>query len=314
VSQPTVVFAGTPGFAERSLSALLEAGVRPSLVLTQPDRPAGRGRRLTESPVKSCALQHGLDVRQPLSLKADEITDELRALQPDVMIVAAYGLLLPPVILDIPRIGCLNVHASLLPRWRGAAPIQAAILAGDRQTGICLMQMEAGLDTGPVYASAEVPIDDRATAGDVHDRLAALGGELLVEHLPAILAGKLDACPQDDAQATFAPKIKTSDACIDWTQPAERLQRLVRAYNPVPGARCTYNDELIKCWQAEVAGENGAPPGRLLSASAAGVVVACGAGSLRMTRLQRAGRKVVSAAEFVDQLELDVDVERHSFD
>lgn len=304
MSQPRVIFAGTPDFALASLKALVTAGVRPVTVLTQPDRPAGRGRRLKPSPVKAYALEQNLEVAQPATLKDPGVVDRLAALEPDVMIVAAYGLLLPQVVLDLPRLGCVNVHASLLPRWRGAAPIQAAILAGDAETGICLMQMDAGLDTGPVIARAALPIIDDATAGDLHDQLARLGGELLVEKLPAILAGEITPEPQDDAAATYAAKIRPADARIDWTLPARELHRRIRAYNPVPGARFGFAGETVKCWRAETADTDARPAGKVLAASAAGIEVACGEGSLKLTELQRPGRKRVTAAEFAAQFDL----------
>ena len=307
-SNPRVIFAGTPDFALASLEALVNTGIRPIAVLTQPDRPSGRGRKLSPSPVKRFAVEQDLPVLQPATLKDPEVVKELAALEADVMVVAAYGLLLPQAVLDLPRHGCLNVHASLLPRWRGAAPIQAAILAGDEETGICLMQMEAGLDTGPVYARAPLPIDGQASAGQLHYQLAALGGQLLAERLPDILAGNLPAVAQDDALSTYAPKIRPTDAVIDWTRPADDLQRLVRAYNPVPGARFEFNGETIKCWRASVAegnvDTNGVPPGKVLAVGPDGVEVACGSGSLLLTELQRPGRKPVTASEFAGQLEL----------
>ena len=308
MSDRRVIFAGTPEFALASLAALVDAGDVPVAVLTQPDRPAGRGRKLSPSPVKRYALDQGLPVLQPATLKDPEVVKELAALEADVMVVAAYGLLLPRAVLDLPRNGCLNVHASLLPRWRGAAPIQAAILAGDPETGICLMQMEAGLDTGPVFASASLPIEPEATAGEVHDQLAALGGQLLAEKLNDILAGGVTAEAQDDALSTYAPKIRPADAVIDWTRSADELHRLVRAYNPVPGARFEFNGETIKCWRATVADTVDdsvkAPPGKVLAAGPDGIEVACGSGSLKLTELQRPGRKPVTAAEFARQLDL----------
>ncbi len=299
----TVVFAGTPDFALASLEALVKAGVTPVAVLTQPDRPAGRGKKLTASPVKHFARARDIPVWQPATLKDADILAVLGKLEADLLIVAAYGLLLPQAILDVPRLGCLNVHASLLPRWRGAAPIQAAILHGDDETGISLMQMEAGLDTGPVFARAPLAIGAAETAGDLHDRLAVFGGKLLAEQLSAILAGELAAMSQDEAGVTYAPKIKTSDARLVWSESALELHRTVRAYNPVPGARFEYQGEVIKCWQAETAEAGGDPAGRILAADKDGIVVACGNGSLRLTQLQRPGRRRVSAAEFAAQFD-----------
>ena len=300
-----VVFAGTPEFAFESLKALVESGVRPVAVLTQPDRPAGRGKKLRESAVKRYAMAHDLNLMQPNSLKGPDILAELLALHAELFVVAAYGLLLPQSVLDLPSIACVNVHGSLLPRWRGAAPIQAAILAADKQTGICLMQMEAGLDTGPVYASESLDIGASETAGELHDRLATLGGEMLVQYLDDIATGDLLPVAQEDNDATYAGKIRTEDARLDWTLPADELQRRVRAYNPVPGAWTTLNGERLKCWQAGVSSEEGEAPGSVISSSPEGVVVACGEGSLRLTELQRPGKTTVSAAEFERQLNLD---------
>ncbi|MDJ0904592.1 MAG: methionyl-tRNA formyltransferase [Woeseiaceae bacterium] len=299
---PRIIFAGTPDFALASLQALVAAGHVPCAVLTQPDRPAGRGKQLTASPVKKFAEAEGMPVLQPATLRDDDEVATLADLEPDVMIVAAYGLILPQAVLDVPRAGCLNVHASLLPRWRGAAPIQAAILAGDAQTGVCLMQMEAGLDTGPVFACAPVDIGAHESAGRLHDRLAAAGGELLVTHLDDILAGGLEARPQDDALATYAPKVRPADAQLDWQLDAAELERMVRAYNPAPGAWFMAGDERTKCWEARrVAGD--ATPGTVLAAGADGVVVACGQGALRLETLQRPGKRAVTAAEYAGQID-----------
>jgi methionyl-tRNA formyltransferase len=299
-----VIFAGTPEFAVASLQALIDSGAVPSAVLTQPDRPAGRGKSLTASPVKKLAEAHGIRVMQPLHLRDEDTVAELRELQPDIMVVAAYGLILPQAVLDIPRAGCLNVHASLLPRWRGAAPVQAAVLAGDERSGVCLMAMEAGLDTGPVYAREEVAIGARETAGELHDRLASAGARLLAEHLDAITNGKLTAVAQDDKAATYAPKIKTADAELRWARPATELDRIVRAYNPVPGAWFMLGDERIKCWQARPCSANDAPAGTVLAADAEGIVIACGDGALRLESLQRPGKRAVTAAEFAAQSNL----------
>ena len=301
MTQPTLLFAGTPDFARASLEALLGAGFRPAAVLTQPDRPAGRGRRSKPSPVKAFALQHELPVLQPGSLKGSDEQALLAEFEPDLMIVAAYGLILPQAVLDIPRLGCLNVHASLLPRWRGAAPIQAAILDGDATTGISLMQMEAGLDTGPVYATAEIAIGGDETAGELHDRLAALGGELLAARLGDILQGRLAATPQDDAQSSYAGKIGRDDARIDWTLPAETVERCVRAYNPVPGAWFEAADEAVKCWQVAPLSSLSGEPGQVLEANRDGVVVACGTGAVRLESLQRPGKRRITGGEYAAQ-------------
>jgi methionyl-tRNA formyltransferase len=299
MSDTRVLFAGTPEFALASLQALIAAGIEPLAVLTQPDRPAGRGKHLTQSPVKQFALEQGIEVLQPKTLKDPEEAAKLAAFEPDILVVAAYGLILPQDVLDIPTHGCLNVHASLLPRWRGAAPIQAAILAGDRETGVTLMGMTAGLDCGPVYAEEAVAIGADETAGELHDRLAALGGELLVRHFAAIVAGTLPAVEQDDASATYAGKISKQDARLDWQQPADILHRQVRAYNPVPGAFFLLDDIPVKCWHASiVGGSDDATAGQVLAADRDGIVVACGSGALRLESLQRPGKRPVTAREF----------------
>jgi methionyl-tRNA formyltransferase len=305
VPNSRIIFAGTPEFAVASLQALVASGITPIAVLTQPDRPAGRGKQLTASPVKRFATERGIPVLQPKTLRDDTVAAELAALEPDLMIVAAYGLILPQNVLDIPTYGCLNVHASLLPRWRGAAPVQAAILAGDKVTGVCLMSMTAGLDCGPVFACDAMAIGERETAGELHDRLAAAGGELLGKHLHGILDGSLEAVGQDEDGATYAPKIKNSDAELDWQWPADELARAVRAYNPVPGAWFMLGDERIKCWDAEACGGNDASPGTVVEAGREGVAIACGDGVLRMLRLQRPGKRSVTAAEFAGQVDLD---------
>lgn len=304
MNQPRVIFAGTPEFALASLRSLVEAGMKPIAVLTQPDRPAGRGKKLNASPVKRYALEQGIAVMQPKTLRDDGAVAELAALEPDVMVVAAYGLILPQAVLDIPKHGCLNVHASLLPRWRGAAPIQAAILADDEQTGICLMQMEAGLDTGPVYVARALAIGERETAGELHDRLATLGGKMLAAELPVILDGDIVPRPQEDSLASYAGKINKADAELDWRLESGELERRVRAYNPVPGAWFEADGQRIKCWQAESAAGVDAPPGTVVSSSADGIVVACGSGTLRMTLLQRPGKRRVTAQEFAAQVDL----------
>jgi len=298
-----LVFAGTPEFAQISLQALVESGRTPVAVLTQPDRPAGRGKKMTASPVKQYAESQDIPVLQPTTLRDEAVVAELRALRPDVFIVAAYGLILPQNVLDIPTRGCLNVHASALPRWRGAAPIQAAILAGDKTTGISLMAMTAGLDCGPVYHIDEVSIGEAETAGELHDRLAELGGRSLVEHLDTIVAGDMAATAQDESLATYAPKIEKQDAALDWSLPAEELARRVRAYNPFPGAFCFAGDTRIKVWRATAA--NGSDePGKVLQSDRDGVIVACGAGLLQLDELQLPGKRRVTAHEFAGQIDL----------
>jgi methionyl-tRNA formyltransferase len=299
-----LVFAGTPGFALATLRALVETGMSPALVLTQPDRPAGRGRKLTASPVKRYALEQGLTVRQPQGLMDPVLLSELRELHPAAIIVAAYGLLFPPELLDLPERGCINVHASLLPRWRGAAPVQAAILHGDRETGISLMHMDKGLDTGPVYVRQALAIGTAETAELLHERLAELGGNLLVRFLPQILNGSLEAVPQDDREATYAGKIDRMAARLDWRLPATDLERRVRAYNPRPGAWFVLDDRIVKCWHAEVPARLGdspliaGRPGTVLAAGRDGIDVACGEGVIRLLELQHAGKGRVTAHEF----------------
>ena len=301
---PRVIFAGTPEFALASLQALVDDGVTPVAVLTQPDRPAGRGRKMTASPVKQFAEAAGIVVLQPESLREDSDIAQIAAMEPDILIVAAYGLILPQAVLDIPDAGGLNVHASLLPRWRGAAPIQAAIRAGDAQTGVCLMAMTAGLDCGPVYASESMTIGDDESAGELHDRLAAAGGRLLTRHLSDIVAGNIPAQAQDDGAAIYAPKIRAGDAAIDWQRPAVELARIVRAYNPAPGAYFFLDDDRIKCSGAKSVAGTEAAPGTVIDAGPDGITVACGDGALRLTLLQRPGKRPVSASEFAAQLDL----------
>lgn len=296
-----VIFAGTPAFARENLRALIEAGVRPVAVLTQPDRPAGRGKKLTPGPVKIFAREQGIDVIQPETLRDPAVISTLDAFEADLLIVVAYGLLLPQAVLDLPRVACLNVHASLLPRWRGAAPIQHAILAGDEQTGISLTQMDAGLDTGPVYASAAIDIGPGETAGDLHDRLADLGGKLLAKHLDAIASGDAVASPQDENDATCAAKIRTSDARIDWSGGADEVLRTIRAYNPVPGAWSELNGERIKCWTATRSDGEGAVPGQIIGVRDDGIDVACGDGTVRLQTVQRPGRNRIQASGIASQ-------------
>ena len=302
-----LVFAGTPDFALASLQALVAAGRKPVAVLTQPDRPAGRGKKLTASPVKRYALEQGIPVQQPTTLRDDAAVAELAALQPDLLIVAAYGLILPQSVLDIPTRGCLNVHASVLPRWRGAAPIQASILAGDTTTGVSLMSMTAGLDCGPVFHIEEIAIGDAETAGELHDRLAALGGEALVAHLDAIITGQLAAVEQDESLATYAPKIAKEDARIDWALPADEVARRIRAYNPFPGAFTHVGGGLpatrIKIWRASVAAGSGTP-GTVLQFDRDAIVIACGDGAVSLEELQLPGKRRAPVHEFVGQADL----------
>ena len=291
-----IIFAGTPPFAAAALDALADAGHDIALVLTQPDRPAGRGMKLTPSAVKQAALARGLPVSQPVSLKTPEAQAELRAVDADVMVVAAYGLILPQAVLDLPRFGCLNIHASLLPRWRGAAPIQRAILAGDLEAGITIMQMDAGLDTGAMLSKTVVPIRDDDTAASLHDVLAAAGASAIV----AALANYATLVPvaQDDAQATYAAKLSKDEAQLDWRQSADALARAVRAYNPAPGAWTLLDGAPLKVWTAQAAPGSGTP-GEVLRAEAEGLVVACDGGALALREIQPAGSKRMSAAAFL---------------
>lgn len=295
-----LVFAGTPEFAATSLRRLIEAGYPPITVYTQPDRPAGRGRRLHAGPVKVLALDAGIPVRQPQRLSSEQAQTELAALEPELMIVVAYGLLLPAAILTTPRLGCVNVHASLLPRWRGAAPIQRALLAGDRETGISLMRMDTGLDTGPVLARACCPITPDMTGGELHDQLAELGAALLVDRLPDLLSGNPVAQPQDDELACYATKLDKAEAEIDWRRPAAELARKINAFNPWPVAWTRLGDERLRLWRARaIEHSTTAAPGTVLSESATGVSVATGAGQLQLLALQLPGRPQRAVGDFI---------------
>lgn len=294
-----IIFAGTPDFAATALKALIASGHEILLVLTQPDRPAGRGLKFLPGPVKSLALAQGLAVRQPTTLKDREIQEELRRAAPDVMVVAAYGLILPESVIAIPRHGCINIHASLLPRWRGAAPIQRAILAGDAETGITIMQMDAGLDTGEILLQQSTAIAPSETAGSLHDRLARMGADCIAEALDRLAKGDLSGRPQDESGATYASKIAKEEAVLDWHRDAETLTRMVRAFNPVPGATTQVSGTPIKVWRASVISGSGGLPGEVRTADAAGIIVACGRGALRLEVLQRAGGKRLSAAGFL---------------
>ena len=303
-----LIFAGTPDFGLASLRALVESGRSPVAVLTRPDRPAGRGRKLTASPVKRFAREAGIPVLQPSSLREGGARAAIAACRPDAMIVAAYGLLLPPAVLELPARGSINVHASLLPRWRGASPVQAAILAGDEETGISLMQIEEGLDCGGVHAQAALTIGPRETAGELEARLATLGGELLVASLDDILGGRMPAKPQDERLATYAGKLSAADARLHWSSGAPELARRVRACNPAPGAWFEVRGERVKCWSAEplaAPGERDAEPGTVVAAGRDGIDVACGAGVLRIWTLQRPGRGRVDAGQFAGERPLE---------
>jgi methionyl-tRNA formyltransferase len=301
-----VVFAGTPEFAEVALARLHAAGFTIPLVLTRPDRPAGRGMKLQASPVKQWALAHGLAVAQPRSLRLDGKFPEdaaaartaLADARADVIVVAAYGLILPAWVLERPRLGCLNIHASLLPRWRGAAPIHRAIEAGDAQTGITIMEMDAGLDTGDMLLVETEAIRDDDTTASLHDRLATLGGRLIVEALELASCGGLARTVQPAEGISYARKIDKAEAAIDWHADATAIERRLRAFDPAPGATTTLADEVVKCWRGTVRGGHG-QPGEVIGVDDAGIEVACGAGSLRLTELQRPGGRRLPAREYL---------------
>lgn len=296
-----IIFAGTPDFAVPALKALLTTEHQVCCVYTQPDRPAGRGRKLTASPVKQVALAHHIPVCQPVSLRKPEAQAELQAWQADVMIVAAYGLILPAAVLAAPRFGCINIHASLLPRWRGAAPIQRAILAGDQETGITIMQMDAGLDTGDMLHKLACPIHLSDNAQTLHDRLAALGAEALLPVLAQVQQGTLQPAQQDDALSCYAPKIEKAEALVDWRQDAAYLDRFVRAYNPWPVAYTYLQGEPLRIWQAEpVLQPSNAEPGTIVSVAKQGIDIATGEGMLRLKQIQFPGGKPLNISELLN--------------
>jgi methionyl-tRNA formyltransferase len=304
-----VAFAGTPEFARAALERLHAAGFTLPLVLTQPDRPAGRGMKLQPSPVKQFAQAQGMPVAQPRSLRLDgkfpedaaAAREALQSARPDVLVVAAYGLILPQWVLDLPRLGCLNIHASLLPRWRGAAPIHRAIEAGDAQTGVTIMQMDAGLDTGDMLLAERIPIAADETTATLHDKLAALGARLIVEALELAACGGLRPVPQPGEGVSYAHKIEKAEAAIDWTQPADAIERRIRAFDPFPGASAQVRGETVKVWRARalMQGRGSVAPGTIVAVDADGIGVACGQGRLEITELQRPGGKRLAAAEFL---------------
>ncbi|WP_265435566.1 methionyl-tRNA formyltransferase [Aeromonas media] len=296
-----LIFAGTPDFAARHLAALLSSDHEVVAVYTQPDKPAGRGQKLTASPVKELALAHDLPVYQPASLRNEEAQAELAALGADLMVVVAYGLILPKAVLDTPRLGCLNVHGSLLPRWRGAAPIQRAIWAGDAETGVTIMQMDVGLDTGAMIRKVSCPIASDETSASLYDKLAELGPQALVDTLDAMAAGDTAAEVQDDALANYAQKLSKEEARIDWSMEAVAIERCIRAFNPWPISWFEVAEQTIKVWQAEVIdSDHGQPAGTLLKADKQGIDVATGKGVLRLLTLQPPGKKAMSVPDLLN--------------
>ncbi|MGD8672252.1 MAG: methionyl-tRNA formyltransferase [Thiogranum sp.] len=300
-----VVFAGTPDFSVPVLQAILDSGHAVVGVYSQPDRPAGRGRKLKPGPVKQLALQYGLPVFQPAGLRDAAEQQALARLEPDLMVVVAYGLLLPQTVLDIPRRGCVNLHASILPRWRGAAPIQRAILAGDRETGVSLMQMEAGLDSGPVLAEVRTPIAADETGGSLHDRLSQLAAGLLARHLDDLDAGRLEPRPQDESRVTYAHKLDKREAAIDWAGDAVQLERQVRAFNPWPVAQAHYRGQALRIWRARAVEGPEGRAGTVVAFGPQGIDVACGQGCLRLLEVQLPGGKRLDAADFLNARSVD---------
>jgi len=296
-----IIFAGTPDFAATALQALLDSEHEICAVYTQPDRPAGRGRKLTASPVKALSLQHEIPVHQPLSLKDEDEQKILAGYEADLMVVVAYGLLLPKAVLDTPRLGCINIHASLLPRWRGAAPIQRAIQSGDRETGVTIMQMDVGLDTGDMLYTVTTPIASNDTAASLHDRLAQLGADAVLQAIGQLQQGTARPVKQDDDQANYALKLDKAEAEIDWAMPASDIDRLVRAFNPWPVAQTAFEGNKLRIWQAKPMNETTqASPGSVIEASKHGIDVATGDGVIRLLQLQKAGSKAMDAAAFLN--------------
>jgi methionyl-tRNA formyltransferase len=306
MSSLSLIFAGTPEFSVPALEALAASRHRVAAVYTQPDRPAGRGRHVAMSAVKQAALRHGFPVEQPATLRDPAVAARLGAWSADLMIVVAYGLLLPEAVLGTPRLGCLNIHASLLPRWRGAAPIQRAILAGDTTTGVTIMQMDAGLDTGPMLLTSETAIHEGETAASLHDRLSGIGAHALLTALEVLQGGALSARVQPADGVTYAPKIRKEEALMDWSRAAIELDRQVRAFNPWPIAETRWQGQQLRIWEAAlIDATTDARPGTVIVSGADGVDVATGAGALRLIRLQLPGRKPLYAPEFVNAHRLD---------
>jgi methionyl-tRNA formyltransferase len=296
-----VVYAGTPDFAVPALQALIDSPHEVVAVYTQPDRPAGRGRKLRASPVKQLALEHDIPVEQPPSLRDEEAQAQLASYDADVMVVAAYGLILPQAVLDTPKHGCLNIHGSILPRWRGAAPIHRAILAGDEETGITIMQMNAGLDTGDMLLIKSLPIGPADTTAILHDQLAALGASALIETLELLTESKLDPQVQDDSLSTYADKLAKEEGIIDWNESAEAIARRIRAFNPWPVAQTAHGDKMLRLWMAEALDQAASgEPGKVIGESKQGIDVACGEGTLRITQLQLPGGKPMNIPAFLN--------------
>lgn len=297
-----IVFAGTPEFSVGCLEALVEAGHEVVACYTQPDRKAGRGRKLTASPVKARALELNIPVEQPVNFKADEDRAALSAYQAELMVVVAYGLLLPKSVLDTPTRGCINVHASVLPRWRGAAPIQRAVVAGDKESGVTIMQMDVGLDTGDMLLVEETPIADSETGGSLHDRLAIIGAKALVSAIEKMQDDALDATPQDSSLANYAHKLDKAEAVIDWSQSNQQIDQTIRGFNPWPVAETQIGEKRVRIWQASLdfSEQAGGLVGRVLAADKQGILVACGEGALRITKLQNVGGKPMMAADFLN--------------
>ena len=305
-----IIFAGTPEFSAVSLQSLVDAGYRVPLVITQPDRRAGRGMAVSQSEVKEMATDLGIETYQPPSLKSPEVLEKLKSVNADLMIVVAFGQIVPKPILDAFRFGCINVHASILPRWRGAAPIQRAIMAGDTETGVCIMRMAEGLDTGPVFLERRLPIDNVDTSGTLHNKLAHLGAEALIQSL-TILSDENLPIAQKDTHATYAHKISTNDARIDWSANASDINRLVRAMNPVPGAYTFFGDTRIKIWETRVVDFDNQKdsPGTVIELTQEGFLVSCGSGTLKIMFIQKAGGRKVSASEYVRASNLELGYE-----
>lgn len=291
-----LIFAGTPEFSATILSAIVASGHQVALALTQPDRPRGRGMTLDASAVKKAASAAGIEVFQPPSLRDPAVHERLRAVDAEAMIVAAYGLILPQQVLELPRFGCINVHASLLPRWRGAAPIQRAILAGDDETGVCIMHMDTGLDTGPILLSERLPIASSETASTLHDKLSALGARLIIEAIGSL---PMPSRAQPESGVTYAGKIQKSEAPLDWRLPAAQLDRQIRAFNPFPGATVSLQGNTYKVWRSATLDIPGSQPGTVIAADRHGILVACAEGALRLLELQKAGGRRMSAEQFI---------------